>query len=525
MAKKKPGPSTNRKVEAAPPPKLNEMQKTALKALRRGDVVVALICGWGSGKTATLVFTLHMVGVALRPGRRILLVTDTHKRYARVLQPEMRKWLEGWGWQEHIRDGKWLHAETGSEIVVCPYFRPGTKASTSNSLEGIDVTSGVAVVDEGQTMSSEVYTKIWGRIRSGPSPQVVVAGLPVWGAWWVEAAVKAGCVPIRSASHVNKAVIGAWLASIEGNIPEREYRKMVLAIDEPPEGIVYSMWLPNGQLDQTPGNLVEPRHWWRYKPEMIGRVLVDPGVEKPVAILVVHDDDPRWGVDGGVDVIVGEICPGRLGSVEEFCAKILEVAWPRTWAEGCAWSVGPDGCPEPKGPQEPRIWLDEGVIDRAGRRAAAANGNKDVTMTSWVDDLARPPTDGGIGLTLSFTDQGERTLIENGVRCVSMWMVRQGQRRLLMLSRVWEDGGAAEQSLRKSILGYKRGPSGQPVKENGLDDPVDTLRYAAVRWQWVSVKPPSGGCTGVLGSASAAAALHRGETAVGIRSSNPRTLR
>lgn len=524
----KPGP-TERKIEPVAAPKLNDMQKRVLKSVRRGDVVTAMICGWGAGKTAALVFTLHLVGVGLRPGRRILLVTDTHKRYTRVLQPEMKKWLGGWGWREHIRDNKWIHDETGSEIVVCPYFRPGTKASTSNSLEGIDVTSGVAVVDEGQTMTSEVYVKIWGRIRSGPSPQVVVAGLPVWGAWWVEAAAKAGCTPIRSSSHVNRAVLGDWLESIRENIPEKEYRRMVEAIDEPPEGIVYSMWLPNGQLDHVPGNLVEPAHWWRYQPHMTGRVMVDPGVEKPAVVIAVHDDDPRWGVEGGVDVIVHEICPGRISGVGELAGRILDLAWPRTWAEGCPWAVDDDGCPVSKaaGNQSPRIWLDEGVIDRAGRRGAASiKGHRDVTMTSWVDDLAQPPTEGGIGMRLMFSTMGDRTNVDNGIRCVSMWMLRNGKRRLLMLSRVWDEGGAVEQSLRKSITGYRRGVSGQPLKEAGLDDPVDPIRYGAIIWEWVAPPIPKSGRTAAHGSPSQAAALSRGQTAVGIRESyGARSLR
>ena len=66
----------------------NPLQTQILKAIGKQDRVVAARCGWGSGKTSALVFSMLLVS-KLRPGTSSLVVTDTTPRYNSVLMPEI----------------------------------------------------------------------------------------------------------------------------------------------------------------------------------------------------------------------------------------------------------------------------------------------------------------------------------------------------------------------------------------------------------------------------------------------------
>jgi hypothetical protein len=71
------------------------------------------------------------------------------------------------------------------------------------------VTSGVCLIDECQTLSSEVAHKALGRLRAGPTPIMIFVGLPVSGAWWVDMAETAGCQPMLYTSYVNEDNLSA----------------------------------------------------------------------------------------------------------------------------------------------------------------------------------------------------------------------------------------------------------------------------------------------------------------------------
>ena len=91
--------------------------------------------------------------------------------------PEMEKWLIPLGWTYNHGNKLWTDTHTGSTVWCRSYYRPGTRDATHNPLEGLNVTSGVCLIDECQTLTSEVAHKALGRLRSGPSPIMILVGL------------------------------------------------------------------------------------------------------------------------------------------------------------------------------------------------------------------------------------------------------------------------------------------------------------------------------------------------------------
>ena len=182
---------------------LNDLQLAIIESILREDKVIAARCGWGSGKTSALVFALLTVA-KLRPGTSSLIVTDTTPRYNSVLMPEIEKWLVPQGWVYNHTNKIWRDTHTGSSVWCRSYYRPGTREATHNPLEGLNVTSGVVFIDECQTLTAEVAYKALGRLRSGPSPIMVLVGLPVIDAWWCKLAEQAKCVPLLYTSYVNE---------------------------------------------------------------------------------------------------------------------------------------------------------------------------------------------------------------------------------------------------------------------------------------------------------------------------------
>ena len=216
---------------------LNPLQQDIIGAIRREERVISARCGWGSGKTSALVFSLLFIS-KWRAGRSSLLVTDTNPRYNSVLLPEMEKWLSPLGWTYNHTLRQWADSQTGSTVWCRSYYRPGTRDATHNPLEGLNVTSGVCLIDECQTLSSEVAHKALGRLRAGPSPIMILVGLPVSGAWWVKLAESAGCQPMLYTSYVNEDNLSADWFEATKLLPKAERDAMVLNKPRPPTGSV-----------------------------------------------------------------------------------------------------------------------------------------------------------------------------------------------------------------------------------------------------------------------------------------------
>ena len=421
-------------------PKLNPLQRDLLRALATEQTFIAVRAGWGSGKTSALVFAILAMSHA-RPGSSSLLITDTSPRYRTVLAPEIEKWLGPLGWEWNQLKGTWTDPQTGSVVWCRAYFRPGTRDSSHNPLEGINV-SGAAFIDESQTMTEEVAQKALGRLRSGPSPILVMVGLPVSDAWWVRMAEDNGCPAIFHTSYANRANLSeAWFRATEA-LPPAEREAMIMNKPTPPTGSVYSEWSEENIVDG-----------WKYREDMEARIVIDWGFRKPSVLIIAHDPEI------GADIICAEINPQEV-TLEELARLILAVAWPRSHRASA-----------PKA----RIWLDAGAGDKAGSAR-----NDQTAMSSFKVLGLDPPK--GIGLRLRHTTSPVRTDIVNGVQRLkrAIW-----QRRYRMTREVWEAGRRATgNSLRKALESYRWDQKKeQPVKD-GREDPLDALRYDCIIWRW-----------------------------------------
>jgi hypothetical protein len=424
---------------------LNDLQRAVISGLRRRDKIIAARCGWGSGKTTSLIFALWFVAKT-RPGTTSLLITDTTPRYNSVLMPEIEKWLAPRGWTYNHTLHKWTDTHSGSSVICRSYYRPGTRDASHNPLEGINVTSGVAFVDECQTLGPEVAHKALGRLRSGPSPTMVLVGLPVVDAWWCKMAEQAGHLPLLFSSYVNQDNLSAEWFEATKLLPPDEREAMVMNRPKPPSGLVYNEW----------GEDTHVISGWSYRPEMTGRIAIDWGFRKPSVIIMAYDEALE------ATVVVKEINPQEV-TVDQLAKLILAHAWPR------AHQASAPG---------PRIWLDTGVADKAG------HARNDQTGRSAFAVLSRPIEEGGIGVPLRSTTDPVRVDILNGVQKLKRALARK---QYLMTREAWEAGERAlGNSLRKALLSYAWDTTEQP-KKDGREDPLDALRYDCIFHHWADV--------------------------------------
>lgn len=419
----------------------NDLQRAILKAIVRKDRIIAARCGWGSGKTSALVFALLFIS-KIRPGTSSLLVTDTNGRYNSVLMPEIEKWLVPFGWTYSHTLRQWIDTENGSKVYCRSYFRPGTRDATHNALEGLNITSGVCLIDECQTLNSEVANKAFGRLRSGPSPIMILVGLPVLDAWWCKLAEKSGNVPLLFTSYVNqKNLSKAWFDATE-LLPPAEREAMVMNRPQLPDGLVYSEFNYERHVIDD----------FEYSPEMSGRLAIDWGFRKPSVLVIVYDESRE------ASIIVHEINPAEV-TIEELNRMILNVAYPRDLAL----------------PGDKRIMLDSAVADKAGRARSDHSGLSAFSL------MRRHPKAGGVGLPIRSTTDPIRTDILNGVQRLKRAFHNN---RYLLTREVWTAGErSAGNSLRKSLMSYSWNKDEKPVKD-GREDPLDALRYDCVVHYW-----------------------------------------
>jgi hypothetical protein len=441
---------------------LNELQQNIVARIRRQDKVISARCGWGSGKTSGLVFALWFIS-RIRPGTSSLLITDTSPRYRSVLGPELQKWLGPIGWTFNALESKWSDPITGSSIWCRSYFRPGTREATHNPLEGLNITSGVALIDECQTFKDdEVAQKALGRLRSGPTPILIMVGLPVADAWWCSLAEKAGYNPLLFTSYVNQSNLSDEWFEATKLLPEEERLAMVMNQPRPPSGLIYSEWTANHVIDD-----------FKYHPDMTGRIAVDWGFRKPSVLIMVYDEERE------ATIIVHEINPQEC-TIDELARMILLIAWPRSLM---ARAPGP------------RIWLDSGVADKAG---AARN---DQTGRSAFRAMKKLPHEGGIGVPLKFTTDPVMTNVLNGIQKVKRAIA---QRKYLCTREVWNRGEKAiGNSFRKAILSYGWTPTKDEPKKDGREDPLDALRYDCIFHYWSEMSLPTITPRKALGSGNA----------------------
>lgn len=421
---------------------LNELQREIISGLRRRQKIIAARCGWGSGKTSSLIFALWFIA-KVRPNTTSLLITDTNSRYSSVLMPEIEKWLKPRGWVYNHSLHKWTDTHTGSAVLCRSYFRPNTRDASHNPLEGINVTSGVALIDECQTLGPEVAHKALGRLRSGPTPTLILVGLPVADAWWCQMAETAGELPLLFTSYVNQDNLSNEWFEATKLLPTEEREAMVMNKPRPPSGLVY-------QEFDTGRHVIDG---FEYREEMSGRIAIDWGFRKPSVLIIVYDEERA------ASVVVHEINPQEI-TIAQLSELILRVAWPRSLKSSAP---------------SPRIWLDSGVADKAGK------ARSDQTGRSAFREMGKGIGAGGLGMHLRHTTDPVRTDILNGVQRLKRAFARD---RYLITREVWDRGERAiGNSLRKALMSYAWDKKEQP-KKDGREDPLDALRYDCIFHYW-----------------------------------------
>jgi hypothetical protein len=271
---------------------------------------------------------------------------------------------------------------------------------------------------------------------------MILVGLPVSGAWWCNLAEEAKCQPLLYTSYVNSANLSEEWFEATKLLPQAEREAMVMNKPRPPSGLIYS------EFDESK-HVIDG---WKYRPEMSGRIAIDWGFRKPSVLIIAHDDKL------GADVICAEINPQEV-TTQELADLILSIAWPRSLRSSA--------------PSD-RIWLDNGVADKAGRAR-----NDQTGRSAFRAMRGNPPH--GLGLPLRSNTDPIRTDVLNGIQRLKRAFAR-GQ--YLITREVWDRGERAiGNSIRKAIMSYGWDNKEQP-KKDGREDPLDALRYDCITWNW-----------------------------------------
>lgn len=433
---------------------INDFQAWLLGSIASGARRIAVVGGWGCGKTHGIALACHALALD-RPDEDGMLVYPRAAQAARAFGSLAESVLVPLGWvycstYQGMRAPHWL-APNGVKVWVNSYHRPGTRDVGANNLEGGNV--GWGFIDEAPAYPNgdEVAQMAWGRVRAGARPFLCVLGRPSLYEWWPTWAGSDGGRYVRVSSSVNQAFIPGWDSFVAG-MTERQRRERLECEPQSPDGAVYGAWRP---VSAPAGNLTPAG--WRYDPAMRGYLAVDWGRGHPSALLIV--EDPAIGAD----VIVGELNPEQV-SVYEFAALIWERARPRSqWAPGT-------------------VALDAGCGDKAGK------AKNEHTLQSNFDVLAKPRDEGGIGLALthSYERFAERVNIKNGISQVQARIHHDHHgRRLLMTPEAWaESTQGTGISLARAMQAYVYRPGTDTPVKDGQEHPLDALRYFVCEYRW-----------------------------------------
>lgn len=441
---------------------LNPFQVRVVAAWLSGYRRIALRAGWGSGKSRALGVIAWLAG---EQGTDVLWATDSGPRIQTVVQPVCEELLRPAGWRYNSQKNCWT--KNGATIWLRSYFRQGTRSAEANSIEGVNV--GLVLLDEAQVFrDDEVLRKLFGRARTGTvTPAIVMAGLPVWGAWWEAAAEKMGSSGriLHGTSFDNLANLRPeWLADAPETLGKEEFEAMLLNKPRPPEGQIYSCWSA-----EPGGNVIDG---WQWSPTMRTVWSIDPGSAKPSATLWAEDLKLKaW-------VLCGEVNPHTAPTdptlTPELARAMCGVAWPRHLAASK--------------PPEVKFLVDAAIADpnakrRDRNRETGQRARSDIQILSEPPAGLGAPGQSGIGLRPyvldgTMPDYADRTDVRAGIIRVRIAM---GLRKLLCTREVWDAGQAKGRSFRKAVVGYRNDAWGQPVRFEGYDDVMDTVRYL-VRW-------------------------------------------
>ena len=426
---------------------LNPLQRDIMAAVLAGRRLIAIRAGWASGKTSGIALALGALN-EMRGGGHAGWVMDNYRRAGRVSIPACRDWLEPQGWASTDSGFLWTAPNGGTVRLVNYYTSAGADGS---GLEGVNW--GPAAIDECQDLPPSALTRVLGRTgRDGQGDRVVImAGLPVHDAWWERAARDhpQGCV-IHATSAANRANLpDGWAEEMRHTVSAARYDAMVNNRPMPPEGQVYSMFVPE---EWPGGNLLSDfdprgRDCW---------VAADFGVRRPAAALVASCSTR------GVDVIVDDVQPDDVSVYE--------------YADAVAARI------EHHGMRVARV-----VGDPAGNQRSAANPQLATQAQLFVQRLGERL---GVRLPpMQSTTEPDRRSIASGVTTLGgLFAAADGARRLCVWRPTWErKAPATARTIASCVQGYRYPERGgdEPKKDGMSDHLMDVLRYWAVNLRWV----------------------------------------
>lgn len=426
---------------------LNPLQRDIMRAVLAGHQLIAIQAGWASGKTTGLALALGAVN-EMRGGLRQWWVMDTYPRAKSVSIPACRDWLKPQGWAQSEQGLSWV-APNGGELHLKNYYSSG--GEDGERLEGANITA--AVVDECQSLPPSVLRRLTGRVgrQGGHPPLLILAGLPTHGAWWVRAAQDhpRGCV-IKATSWANRENLPPeWFENARQTLSAAQYEAMIENRPMPPEGQVFSMFVP----DEWPGgNLLTD---W----SPAGRdcyVAADFGVRRPAAALIAACPDRE------LDIIVDDIQPDEVSVFE--------------YADQVAARVKHHG-----------LNVARVVGDPAGNQRSAANPQLATQAQIFVRRLGEQL---GVRLPpMMHTTEPDRRSITSGVTTLGqLFATADGSRRLCVWRPTWERRApASARTVASCVQGYSYPERGgdEPKKDGMSDHLMDALRYWAVNLRWV----------------------------------------
>ena len=342
-------------------------------------------------------------------------------------------------------------------LAVAHRTRPIEHACDLTTGTGNFFAGGILVHNCQVYASDAVIQAVAGRVRTkGYPPVILMAGLPIAGAWWVRAAEESGGVALFADSFANRANLAPeWFEQLK-HLPPALYRSRVLNDPDATTGAVYSMW---STADWPAGNIA--RGWGR-DPAWPVRIAADFGYRSPWVGFFAQD--PR-----GFDVLFHELHPDDC-TVPDLIGALVRIACPR-------WT--------PPAEQYGRILVDSGAGDPGGLGPQSGGGH--LSVAGPIADLSRPQPV-GFGIKLMTANDPIRRNVETGTYRVQTWMLgNDNVRRLACTPEVWERGQREPRAFRRMIEELRwpdAGTAGGYLKDGKTEHVADGLRFGAINWHW-----------------------------------------
>lgn len=436
----------------------NELQWWVLTEIARHTPAVAVVGGWGVGKTHLMALAIHAL-TKNRPSEDGMLVYPTTAQGIRAFgalgDSMLRAW--GWTWEATFLGAPAPHWRSpfGPKVWAVGYFRPSTVDSGASNIEGIN--AGWALVDEAPRFRGpEVADMVWGRVRDGYAPFIGIFGRPSFYEWWPEWADRMGGRQIRASTALNRKNIKNWSQWVRGMTREQRDERLHCR-PAATEGAVLSNW----RAEEWPaGNLISDKNF-QYDPGMRGYLAMDPGYRHPSVGLVARDEARD------LYVIVREFNPEAVST-----AQLAQMINARAVARVNASAT------------DLRFRIDEGIGDVAG------GAKNEQTARSVYDALAMPPeaTPPGIGVRVQsqYAADPARKNVATGIQVLrDLVCDSAGVRRLVMTREAWaESARAPGVSIARAIHSYVFRPGTDEPKKDGTEHPIDWMRYLAVTVAW-----------------------------------------